>query len=72
MADIQKDFEEWLDQDWPLWRQATDTGLIHKLRRTFEAAYVQGLHDENDRVLALLPGGQFCDPQTIADAIRRI
>lgn len=38
-----------------------------KQMQDYAAAAVVG---ERERILALLPGGQICDPQQIADAIR--
>lgn len=51
---VTKDFEKWMDQDWPLWRQNPDTHIIYRLRRTYEAAYFQGRQDEADTVSACL------------------
>ncbi len=30
-------FVKFLDKEWPLWRQHSDTALVHKLKRAFLA-----------------------------------
>lgn len=35
------------------------------------AALFAAINAERDRILNLLPGGQICDPQIIADLIRQ-
>lgn len=54
--------EELLAQDNLLW---TDEG-----RKRILVLMERAVVAERDRILQLLPGGQFCDPQHIADAIR--
>lgn len=51
---IQKDCEKWLDQEWPEWRHPNNALDVHRIRRTYEAAYLQGRQDEADTVSACL------------------
>lgn len=47
-----------------------DNGALPIIETTLREIARQAASAERDRILALLPGGQSCDPQQIADAIR--
>lgn len=46
---VQKSFEEWMDAEFPDWRAEFSQSTTYKLRRTYEAAYVEGLEAEVER-----------------------
>jgi hypothetical protein len=49
---------------------AGSTRVINALAAAVDAREHQIRDDEREAILRLLPGGQTCDPQEIADAIR--